>query len=330
MKEIVLIAELTVDGFFYDSDFGVYMYNIIPAVFPLEIDKTYKTVWDGIEYEHTTMTYTSADGYSCIGYGNALIAGGENTGEPFAVVYNTELNYMHFFSLETVTSHVITICQIEEDANEDEPVGVNLKDRDGKDVIYEGVQGVRLFGTDGNVQTFIKGEVTDIEVELDMVDGSQVITAPDGEMYKNVIVKKPDALVPENILKDVNIGGVIGIAEVGGGAEINLLFKYAVNSTTMTYSSSASVTINASVQLPLDATIQKILIGTGIRSGTASSDNSTPPITEVIDATKGSLFTKYTVTTGADAITVSASYTSSKAAKRYGGMSMVLIVLYTV
>lgn len=47
-------------------------------------------------------------------------------------------------------------------------------------------------------------------VELDMVDGDQVITPVEEKVFSKVTVKKPDTLVAENIRKDINIGGVVG------------------------------------------------------------------------------------------------------------------------
>ena len=47
-------------------------------------------------------------------------------------------------------------------------------------------------------------------VELDMVDGDQVLEPIEGRVFSKVTVKKPDTLVAENIRKDINIGGVVG------------------------------------------------------------------------------------------------------------------------
>ena len=51
-------------------------------------------------------------------------------------------------------------------------------------------------------------------VPLDMADGNQVIV-PDKDYltYDQVTVEKPDTMIPENILKDIDIGGVVGTYE---------------------------------------------------------------------------------------------------------------------
>lgn len=46
-----------------------------------------------------------------------------------------------------------------------------------------------------------------LNVALAMANGNQVI---DAEKYKTVTITKPDTMVPENIKKDINIGGVTG------------------------------------------------------------------------------------------------------------------------
>ena len=50
-------------------------------------------------------------------------------------------------------------------------------------------------------------------VDLDMANGNQVITPDDGYLLTKGTVVKPDTLVPANIKKGVNIGGVVGEME---------------------------------------------------------------------------------------------------------------------
>lgn len=53
--------------------------------------------------------------------------------------------------------------------------------------------------------------------ELDMADGNMVITPNEGQAFSSVTINKPDTMLPENIKKDINIGGVVGTLESGGG-----------------------------------------------------------------------------------------------------------------
>lgn len=56
-------------------------------------------------------------------------------------------------------------------------------------------------------------------VELSMTSGNQVIQPASGKVMSKVTVQKPATLVPENIKKDVVIGGVTGTLEGGDTSE---------------------------------------------------------------------------------------------------------------
>ena len=62
------------------------------------------------------------------------------------------------------------------------------------------------------------------EVDLAMASGNQTITPTSGKTLSQVVVKKPSTMLPENIKKDVNIGGVTGTLESGGGSELNIAY----------------------------------------------------------------------------------------------------------
>ena len=61
-------------------------------------------------------------------------------------------------------------------------------------------------------------------VDLAMASGNQVITPDSGKVLSQVVVKKPATMLPENIKKDVNIGGVTGTLESSGGGELNIAY----------------------------------------------------------------------------------------------------------
>lgn len=56
-------------------------------------------------------------------------------------------------------------------------------------------------------------------VSLSMADGDQVVTPSEGKVLTKVTVQKPSTLTPENIKKDVDIGGVVGALESGAPAK---------------------------------------------------------------------------------------------------------------
>lgn len=82
--------------------------------------------------------------------------------------------------------------------------------------------GVTIGGVEGN---FIGNVIEDVPIELDLSKGNQTITAPEGYLVKSAIIQKPEMLMPQNIAKDVEIAGVVGTLESGGGA----LVEKAVN-----------------------------------------------------------------------------------------------------
>ena len=61
----------------------------------------------------------------------------------------------------------------------------------------------------GSIDTIKKPEQKAI-VPLNMVEGNQIIRPKLGCVLSEVVVEKPDTLSPENIVKGINIGGVVG------------------------------------------------------------------------------------------------------------------------
>ena len=63
-------------------------------------------------------------------------------------------------------------------------------------------------------EPFLLTKTQDKTVSLDMSDGDQIIR-PDGDsLLQSVTIEKPDTFIPENIKKDVEIGGVTGEYEI--------------------------------------------------------------------------------------------------------------------
>lgn len=81
-------------------------------------------------------------------------------------------------------------------------------------------KGVSIGGVTGTLETQKEEEAK--EVDLAMASGDQTITPTSGKVFSQVVVKKPATMLPENIKKDVNIGGVVGTLESGGGGELNI------------------------------------------------------------------------------------------------------------
>lgn len=76
--------------------------------------------------------------------------------------------------------------------------------------------GITIAGIEGE---FI-GDTEELALSLSMADGDMVITpTADGKVISQVIVTKPETLIPENIAEGVEIGGVVGTFKGGGSIE---------------------------------------------------------------------------------------------------------------
>lgn len=86
-----------------------------------------------------------------------------------------------------------------------------LKDRNGNDVTYKGIETVTFdTPTEGEQITFTEGIKAEKSVPLDMSGGNQTITSDEGTLLSRVTVEKPDTFTPENIRNGVEIGGILG------------------------------------------------------------------------------------------------------------------------
>lgn len=110
-----------------------------------------------------------------------------------------------------------------------------IKDRDGNDVVYEGVSRIRTGTTDGSTKEFVIADdipnPVETTVELDFSDGDMVVTPSVNTVYEKVTISKPDNLTPSNIVRNVNVAGVIGTSAGGIDSLSNQLqwFTYQID-----------------------------------------------------------------------------------------------------
>ena len=108
------------------------------------------------------------------------------------------------------------------------------------------------------------------EVDLAMASGNQTITPTSGKVLSQVVVKKPATMLPENIKKDVNIGGVTGTLEIGGGGELNVAYgDTAPEDTSKLWVKTAEPD---SVEISPDFGYGEAVQTTGIKSGFPTSN----------------------------------------------------------
>lgn len=93
------------------------------------------------------------------------------------------------------------------------------------DTEYGGLSRVQI---NVNVPATPQTPTEDKTVDLDMADGNQVVNPSAGYVMSKLTINKPDTMLPENIKKDVNIGGVVGSYEGGGTGEQAQLFAPAI------------------------------------------------------------------------------------------------------
>lgn len=92
-----------------------------------------------------------------------------------------------------------------------------LKNREGQDVSYEGVNVLRVYTPEGNTKLYHNGEIVTATIEPDFSEGNMVVDAGEGKFYSEVTIKKPENLRPEVILKDENVAGIVGTLEPSSG-----------------------------------------------------------------------------------------------------------------
>lgn len=211
----VIFEEQEVSGFTYNGSVGVYQQSVTPAPFILELEKVYKVNYDDAEYECTSFVFSYGE-YEMIAIGNTALAGGEDTGAPFAIAYNPSTDYVNFFATTDAASHTIAIY--EESTTEDTPtetskgVDIILYDRTGAAVPYIAVDELETDTVGSDEKTvFTHGvAVENAEYEADFAEGNQKVTLEKGQLLKEFTVVKPENLLPEYIKKNVEVAGVIG------------------------------------------------------------------------------------------------------------------------
>lgn len=201
-----------------NSDGTMYLHSVPQQLFSLVAGESYTVVWNGSEY-NVVATEQTVEDMSFVGLGNVSIGGGtDDTGEPFYMyaisgeAIGNETGGTVFFATEAPeVFHSIAIYQ---ETAEEESSGVNivLYDTTGAAKTYEGIETLTTDTPEAEKgATFTYGTAVEgAEYELDMAGGDQQVKLDKGSLLKEFTLKKPDALLPENIKKGVEIAGVSG------------------------------------------------------------------------------------------------------------------------
>lgn len=230
MAENILLPSYT--GITALSDLGVYAL-LIPTTEDMfwtwqdGINDNVFVEFDGNTYECAPQRLAAMD--NAMAVGNCTNFGGTGNGEPFIVTMlsgtNTdgEGNVTNIYSWAVAaltdtapTEHTVEVYQVEAST----AFAVVLKDRSGADVTYEVPSEQIKLNTPDGTQIFTAGQaVENVPITLDLADGDQTVTAGSGQLIKSAVIQKPSTLTPDNIVKDVNIAGVVGAFEGGGSSE---------------------------------------------------------------------------------------------------------------
>lgn len=209
MAETVIFEEQSITTAYYEQ-FGLYVCPVTPAPFPLAIGEKYKVVWDGQSYEVEAIDSSAVTGYAAIGNGTSFGFSGND--EPFIVLYtsnnaagSSDISFVALTDTES-TEHTVAIYHVVAD-----PEGIILKDRNGNDVAYYGIETVTFdTTTEGKQQVYTKGTKAEKTVALDMSGGDQSVEPDTGTLLGKLTVTKPETLMPENIRSGVTVGGIGG------------------------------------------------------------------------------------------------------------------------
>lgn len=209
MAEKVIFAEQTLTGFTDGS------LIISPAPFVLTEGETYRVVWDGVEHE---CVCASMDGAP-------FITDADNLEEPTSLTFFIQtladdgfdyvLMVAYDLSSGSITGDIATehtVAIYLDGEVEDSEEGIVLKDRNGNDVAYYGIETVTFdTTTEGKQQVFTKGEAVEgLEIVPDFSEGDMPVNAPAGALVKSAVVKQPEGLTPGNIRNGVEVAGVTG------------------------------------------------------------------------------------------------------------------------
>lgn len=121
-------------------------------------------------------------------------------------------------------------------------------------------------------------------VDLSMTSGNQVITPTSGKVISKATIKKPATMIPANIRKDVNIGGVVGTmveehhTEQEKTADLNM-----ASGNQIVNADSGKVMTRVTITKPTSMVASNIRKGTDIGGVVGTMEERLPEQTKTID-----------------------------------------------
>lgn len=237
-----------------DEDGTVVYATSLSTVLDIATEETIIFSWDGVEY--TCKAISVGDGF--IAAGNlSIMNAGEDSGEPFVLLLALAYSETAIGTLSTDSTHTVAI--------------------------YKGSTGVALV-------PFTYGELlAGVEITPDFSTGDQQISVPDGSLVKEATILKPDTLLPENIVKGVEIAGVVG-DYVPDTEEVTVELDMADGDQTIE-PSEGKLLSKATVKKPETLVSENILQGVDIGGvvGSAVPEPETEEATVTLDFSGGDM-----------------------------------------
>lgn len=211
---------------FTEATGGVYIYQYFGTIANITQGKTYFVYWDHVLFkvlgESYELVISETESFMLPYLGDiGLMAatgnvpeGTDGSGEPFCIyVASSEITggtpQSMVVTNSSGSSHYVGIFAV--------ATNVVLKDRNGQPTEYAGVKKIKVNMSDGTTSLWIDETTVPTpvatEVELNLANGNQTITPSSGQVFNSVEIIKPADLLPGNILKNKNIGGVLGTYE---------------------------------------------------------------------------------------------------------------------
>lgn len=270
--------------FQYASMFDMYLWETYrnpdtypdPTPFEMYPGETYRLVWDGVPYDCVAVS-VNGGGIVGTGVGNFGLAGlGEDTGEPFVMGVFADGSDTACLTPVEGDSHSVILYRLIPSGNE-----IILKNYSGEPVTYENVDAVMFDTPDGGTQVYTRGElISGISVQLELKDGNQTVTTPEGMLARSATIIKPDTLVPENIRGGAIIAGVEG-EFLGDAEELALSLSMADGDMVITPTGEGKVISQVTITKPETLIPENIVEGVeiggvvGTNKGTGGSGDGT-------------------------------------------------------
>lgn len=231
MAEALILSNFTVNNWQWDDQLGAYG-AMAEKTFSLHVGETYRLVCNGVSYEPSAAQDVSA----VLGAPAAAVGGLEAIGLPgngsTFIIGDIDIMGSNMF-LHTGAAYgsppgACTFSLYRVGGSVDEN-GIQLKDRDGAPLIYEGITGgINVLRADGTEALYVDAEgvpeLVTKNVTLDFSGGGMTVTPAKGQALSAVNIAKPSGLVPDNIAQGVNIAGIIGTLVAGGGGSGPIVF----------------------------------------------------------------------------------------------------------